>query len=70
MLGVEDTTGAHRLEGGCDMRTVQQFLGHKHVKTTMVYNHLLYRGRSRLPRQFAAKPSPARAVGLCGGRSA
>ena len=66
MLGVEDTTGAHRLEGGCDMRTVQQFLGHKHVKTTMVYNHLLYRGAVEEP----AAPSTVcrKAVSSKGGR--
>lgn len=29
------------LEGGYDIRTVQELLGHKDVKTTMVYTHVL-----------------------------
>lgn len=34
----------HLLEGGYDIQTVQELLGHKDVKTTMVYTHVLNRG--------------------------
>jgi len=33
-----------RLEEGYDIRTAQELLGHKDVKTTMVYTHVLNRG--------------------------
>ena len=32
------------LEDGYDIRTVQELIGHKDVKTTMIYTHVLNRG--------------------------
>jgi integron integrase len=31
----------HLLEQGCDIRTVQQLMGHKHLETTMIYTHVM-----------------------------
>jgi integron integrase len=53
----------HLLEAGYDIRTVRELLGHRDVKTTMVYYHVLNRGGHGVhsPADRLARPAAAHA---------
>ena len=55
----------HLLEGGYDIGTVQELLGHRDVRATMIYLHVMSKGALGV-----RSPADRLDSGLAGGRSA